>query len=306
MSRNFFTLFLKELRAPFFTASIVPVLLGSAIAWSKGYPFSWGLFFLTLLGGVLLHAGANVSNDYFDHKSGTDNINVEFVNPFTGGSRMIQKGLLTPGQVLTEALMLYTLAVVIGIYLIYLRGYFILLLGIIGIVSGFFYTAPPFRFVHHGLGELLIGLNFGVLMTLGSYYVQSGSYHIEPVLVSIPVGLLITAVLYINQFQDCAADRAVGKNHLVVRLGKKRSRIGYLIIVLTAYLWIPVFAVSRYTSPFTLVALLTLPLAVGAVKTLLTHYDKSEELVPANAGTIMMHAGVGVLLAVAYILDKLL
>jgi len=105
MKESVLTLWLKELRAPFFTASVIPILLGAAVAWSKGFPFSWGLFILTLLGGVLLHAGANVSNDYYDHKSGTDDINVEFVNPFTGGSRMIQKGLMTPRQVLQIVIM---------------------------------------------------------------------------------------------------------------------------------------------------------------------------------------------------------
>jgi 1,4-dihydroxy-2-naphthoate octaprenyltransferase len=300
------TRWLKELRAPFFTASIAPVLLGAAVSWAKGFPFSWGLFILTLLGGVLLHAGANVSNDYFDHRSGTDDINVDFVNPFTGGSRMIQDGLMTPRQVLVEAIVLYALAALIGVYLITVRGWAILLLGVAGIVSGFFYTAPPFRFVHNGMGEVLIGLNFGVLMTLGAYYVQAGSFDPEPIMVSIPVALLITAVLYINQFQDFTADRAVGKDHLVVRLGKKKARIGYILIIGSAYVWILVAAVSRRTSPYTLIALLTLPIAVKAVRTLLVHYERSEELMPANAGTIMVHASMGALLTIAYVLDKLL
>jgi 1,4-dihydroxy-2-naphthoate octaprenyltransferase len=228
------------------------------------------------------------------------------VNPFTGGSRMIQEGLMTPRQVLIEAIVLYCLAALIGIYLISVRGSMILILGTVGIASGFFYTAPPFRFVHNGLGEILIGLNFGVLMTLGSYYVQAGSFDLEPLYASIPVALLITAVLYINQFQDYRADRQVGKNHLVVRLGKKKARIGYILIIGSTYCWILITAVLRQTSPYTLIALLTLPLAVKAIKTLIAHYDRSEELMPANAGTIMMHASIGVLLTIAYLLDKFL
>jgi 1,4-dihydroxy-2-naphthoate octaprenyltransferase len=303
---NFFTLWIKEIRAPFFTASIIPVLLGASIAWSRGYPFSWSLFLLTLLGGVLMHAGANVANDYFDHKSGTDEINVDFVNPFTGGSRMIQKGLLTPREVIIGSLILLTAASIIGIYLTFIRGYFILLLGLIGIFSGFFYTAPPFRIAHMGFGEFLIGLNFGILMTVGSYYVQTGSFNIEPVLASVPVALLITAVLYINQFQDYNADKAVGKYNLVVLLGKKRARIGYVILLTSTYLWILFTAIHRDIFPFTLVSLLTVPVAFGATKTLLANYDKSEELAPANAGTVMLHASLGALLTVAYLLDKLL
>ncbi|MFQ6104654.1 MAG: 1,4-dihydroxy-2-naphthoate octaprenyltransferase [Candidatus Glassbacteria bacterium] len=306
MKQNFFMLWVKELRAPFLTASVIPVLLGAAIAWSQGIPFSWGLFALTLIGGVLMHAGVNVANDYFDHKSGTDDINVDFVSPFTGGSRMIQEGLLKPRDVLIGSLILLTAASIIGIYLTFIRGYFILLLGIVGIFSGFFYTAPPFRMAHVGLGELLVGLNFGILMTLGSYYVQTGSFNIEPVLASVPVALLITAVLYINQFQDYAADKAVGKNNLVVMLGKKRARIGYVILILTTYIWILVTVILRNISPFTALSLLTVPIAVGAIKTLLANYDRIEELAPANAGTIMLHASLGLILSVAYLLDKLL
>ena len=306
MQKNIFLIWLKEIRAPFLTASIIPVLLGAAIAWSHEISFSWPLFVLTLLGGTLLHAGANVANDYFDHKSGTDDINVDFINPFTGGSRMIQEGLLTPRAVLVGSLFLLAAASVIGIYLIYVRGYFILLLGLIGLFSGFFYTAPPFRIAHFGLGEVAVGLNFGILMTLGSYYVQAGTLDIEPVLVSVPVALLIVAVLYINQFQDYAADKAVGKNNIVVLLGKKRARHGYLMFVLITYLWILVAAILRDVSPFTLISLLTLPLAFGATKTLYSNYEKSKELAPANQSTIMLHLLLGVLLSIAYLLDRIL
>lgn len=219
---------------------------------------------------------------------------------------MIQEGLLKPRDVLIGSLILLTAASIIGIYLTFIRGYFILLLGIVGIFSGFFYTAPPFRMAHVGLGELLVGLNFGILMTLGSYYVQTGSFNIEPVLASVPVALLITAVLYINQFQDYAADKAVGKNNLVVMLGKKRARIGYVILILTTYIWILVTVILRNISPFTALSLLTVPIAVGAIKTLLANYDRIEELAPANAGTIMLHASLGLILSVAYLLDKLL
>lgn len=299
-------LLVRELRAPFFTASIIPILLGSAIAWSRGAPFSPGLFLLTLVGGVLLHAGTNVANDYFDHKSGTDDINVEYVNPFTGGSRMIQEGLLSPRQVLTFSLALFAVASVIGVRLAAVRGPFILLLGAVGIFSGFFYTAPPFRFAHRGLGELFVGLNFGVLMTLGAYFVIAGKFDREPVLASIPVALLIIAVLYINQFQDYTADRAVGKNNIVVMLGKKKARIGYIAILLFVYAWILITALSRSTSPFTLLALLTFPIAFGAMKRLLTNYERTRELAPANAATILLHASVGALLSVAYLLDRII
>jgi len=295
---------LAEVRAPFFTATVVPVLLGAVIAWARTGAFHLGYFVLAMVGALLLHTGTNVANDYFDHRSGTDDLNVEFVRPFTGGSRMIQDGLLTPREVLSGALAAFALACVIGLYLAYVRGPLILVLGVFGIFSGFFYTAPPFNLVSRGIGEFFIGLNFGVLMTLGSYFVQTGYLAWEPVVASIPVGLLIAGVLYINEFQDAPADGAVGKDHLVVRLGRKRAALGYAILMGGTYAVIVLAALLRITSPFTLIALATLPVAVRAVSVARAHYDEYLKLVPANAGTVFVHLLTGLLLSAGYLLDK--
>jgi len=297
-------IWLSEVRAPFFTATIVPILLGAMIAWARTGTLHFGYFLLTMLGGLLLHTGTNVANDYFDHRSGTDDVNVEFVRPFTGGSRMIQNGLLTPREVISGALAAFALACVVGLYLAYVRGPLIFVLGLVGIFSGFFYTAPPFNLVSRGIGEFFIGLNFGVLMTLGSYFVQTGQLAWEPVVASIPVGLLIVGVLYINEFQDAPADGAVGKDHLVVRLGRKRAALGYLLLMVTTYAVIVLAALLRITSPFTLIALATLPVAVRAIGVARAHYDEYLKLVPANAATVFLHLLTGLLLSAGYLLDK--
>jgi len=293
-----------ELRAPFFTGSIVPILLGTIIAWVRVATFHWGYFLLTLIGGVCLHAGTNVANDYFDHLSGADEHNYEFVRPFTGGSRMIQSGLMSPREVLTESLICFALGSLMGLYLTYVRGPIVLLLGVIGIFSGFFYTAPPFRLVATGLGEVIVGLNFGVLMTLGAYYVQAGALAWEPVVAAVPVATLIAGVLYINEFQDAPADAAAGKTHLVVRLGRKAAVRGYEVMIAATYLSIVVGVAARIISPFTLLGLITLPIAINAVRTARAHHDHYLKLAPANVGTIMIHMLTGALLSVGYILDK--
>jgi 1,4-dihydroxy-2-naphthoate octaprenyltransferase len=299
-----FKIWLAEVRAPFFTATIVPILLGAMIAWARTGTLHFGHFLLAMLGGLLLHTGTNVANDYFDHRSGTDDVNVEFVRPFTGGSRMIQNGMLTPREVISGALAAFALACVVGLYLAYVRGPLILVLGVVGIFSGFFYTAPPFNLVSRGIGEFFIGLNFGVLMTLGSYFVQTGQLAWEPVVASIPVGLLIAGVLYINEFQDAPADGAVGKDHLVVRLGRKRAASVYLLLMVATYAVIALAALLRITSPFTLVALATLPVAVRAIGVARAHYDEYLKLVPANAATVFIHLLTGLLLSAGYLLDK--
>ena len=301
---NKIKIWLQEVRAPFFTGSIIPILLGTLVAFNQTGRIDWFYFFLTLLGGLLLHAGANVSNDYFDHLTSDDDINDEFVRPFTGGSRMIQNGLLSPREVLVGALVCFFFAGLIGIYLTYKIGFVILLLGVIGAVSGFFYTAPPFYFVSRGIGELLIGLNFGVLMTFGAYYVQTQTFSWTPVIASLPVAFLIMAILFINEFQDYKADKQVGKNHWVVRLGREKAANGYMLIMFLTYLSLVLGVVTEVLPPVSLIGLFTLPMAIKSVIVARNFYHDSIKLVPANATTIMNHLITGLLLSISLIIDK--
>jgi 1,4-dihydroxy-2-naphthoate octaprenyltransferase len=298
-------LVLEELRVPFFTASIVPVVLGASVAWSETGVFSLGLFLLTLVAGMSLHAGTNVANDYFDHKSRDDEINVEFVRPFSGGSRLIQKGLLTPRAVLVESLVLFAIGGVIGVYLVATRGPMILVLGLIGAFCGFFYTAPPVNIAARGIGELTVGLNFGTLMTLGAYYVQVGRFSAGAFLASLPVAILIADVLYINEFPDYTADKAVGKTHLVVRLGKEKAVWGYLALTLAAYVSILVPVLARAIPAYCLLGLVTLPIAMKAIRVAVSNYADSPKLAPANAATIQLHMLTGLLVAAGFILDRI-
>ncbi|MBI2287964.1 MAG: 1,4-dihydroxy-2-naphthoate octaprenyltransferase [Chloroflexi bacterium] len=293
------------LRAPFLTASIVPVLLGAAIAWSATGAVHWGFFLLTLLAGVLIHMGTNVINDYFDHKSRNDEVNQEFVRPFSGGSRVIQLGLLTPLEALTGSLFFFLLSALIGFYLAWTRGPLILVLGAIGLVSGVFYTGGLFNWAKRGVGELLVGLNFGILMTLGAYYVQTRSFSWVPVAAAIPVSLLIAAVLYINEFPDYMADKQVGKKTLVVRLGREKAVILYILIMLGVYLSIAVGVASGVLPLATLLGLITLPLASRGIQYARKYHSASFDLVPANALTVTNHLATSLLLTLSFIWEAL-
>lgn len=295
-----------EVRAPFFTASIVPIVLGSVIAFNMTQTFNWTYFFLALIGGILLHAGANVINDYFDHLSQNDALNKEFVRPFTGGSRMIQQGLLTPNEVLVEAVVCLFIGSVIGLYFSYKLGWVILVIGIFGVLSAVFYVFPRVNLVGKGIGEALIGINFGILMTFGAFYVQAKQFSWVPIFAALPVALLITAVLYINEFQDARADHAVGKNHLVVRLGKKQAVKGYILMMLLTYLIVVLGVVTDTLPPISLIAFLTFPLAFKAIKIAQANYDDSLKLAPANASTIMNHLFTGLLLIISFVLDRII
>jgi len=294
-------IWIAELRAPFLTATLVSIFLGTAIAWARNDAFNLEYFLLALLGGVFLHLGANVANDYFDHKSGNDEVNKEFVRPFSGGSRTIQLGLLSPREVLGGALLFYAAAILIGAYFALTVGAFVLILGLVGVLSGFFYTAPFLNWASKGVGEALVGINFGALMTLGAFYVQTGMVSLEPLAASIPVSLLIAAVLYINEFPDYVADKTVGKRTLVVRWGRAKAVYAYAAIVLGAYVFVLLNVVLGITPPQVLFALIPLPLAVEGVRHALRFHSEPYRLVPANALNIVFHLLTSLLLSCGYL-----
>ena len=288
------------MRLPFLSATIVPILLGTAVA-SRYTNIDWFYFALTMLGGSLLHIGTNTSNDYFDHTSGTDEANYNYMVPFSGGSRSIQMGLISSKGMLYLSIITFSLSGLLGIPLIMKAGINILYLGFIGFLSGFFYTAPPFRFASRkGLGELLIGLNFGPLMVVGSFLVQTNgeiTHAFEAVLAGIPIGFLVAAIVYVNQFPDHDGDKATGKNNLVVVFGPERARIGYVLLVVGAFISIIVTALNGTFPMLSLMALVTSVFSIYTIKTLYKHYD-NRLLQPANAGTIALHFITGVFFCV--------
>jgi len=297
---------IRVIRAPFFSATVVPVLLATAIGWQEGV-FHWGYFLLTLIGIVCIHAGLNMSNDYFDHLSGNDEINLE-LTPFSGGSRTIQDSILSARQVLMWSLFFYLIGIAIGLYLALARGWVVLWLGMAGVFLAFFHTAPPFKlsYLGHGLGELAAGIGCGPLIVSGSYYVQTQSPSYEALWASIPVGLLIAAVLYINEFPDYEADRAVGKNTLIVVLGRQHAVWGYVALLVSSYAVVVVgIALGILPHPL-LLALLTLPLAYRAIRGAMCFHSNTPKLIPTCAATVHLHLANGLLLSLGYAMAKFL
>jgi 1,4-dihydroxy-2-naphthoate octaprenyltransferase len=287
-------------RAPFFTGSALPVGLGAAVAWYQTGCFHGGLFVLTVIAAVLLHAGANIANDYYDHLSRADDINPNYYTPFYGGSRMIQQGLMTPRATLIAALVCLGVAAAIGGVLTWLRGWPVLALGLVGGLSGFFYTAPPLKLSYRGWGELAVALDFGVLMVAGAEYVQARTITAAGLVASIPVALLILLVLYVNQFPDAPSDAQAGKRHLVVRLGTARARFGVPLLFAGVYASILGAVAGGLAPGWCLIALLTAPLGAGASALDLRFHDRPKRLPPASAMTIAAHAVTTLLLIIGF------
>ena len=287
------------MRLPFLSATFVPIFAGAAVTSMLGQDVSWGWLLLTLLAGSLLHIGTNTSNDYFDHISGTDARNYNYSNKgLNGGSRSIQMGLISPKGILTVAIIAFTLSAVVGIPLIIKSGLSILWLGLIGFFSGLFYTAPPFKFSSRkGMGELLIGLNFGPLMVAGSALVQTGQLLPEAFLAGIRIGFLIAAVVYMNEFPDYDSDKATGKNTLIVVFGPEKARAGYVALVASAFVSIVILAFNGTVPMLSLIALLAVYFGFTATRTLYKYYN-NRLLQPANWGTIIMHSVTGILFCI--------
>jgi len=293
---------LTALRAPFFSATIIPVFFGTVIAMNAGYSLNfWGLFY-TILGMLAIHAGVNLANDYFDHKSGNDELNRN-ATPFSGGSRVIQDGLIAPRHILYAAMGFLVIGSLIGLYLNTLvGGNLILLIGLIGVGIGFFYSAPPFAASYHRLGELFVALGFGPLIVLGSYVVQAKAFSLLPVFASIPIAILIAAVLFMNQFQDVEADVKARKRNIVNTIGKKSSVTWLKAGVGIAYAYVLIGILAGVFPPSSLLVLLTLPVAWATLRVAEKEYERILELIPANAGIVTLHFTFGVLLIIAYAL----
>jgi 1,4-dihydroxy-2-naphthoate octaprenyltransferase len=285
-------------RAPFLSAVIAPVLIGAGWA-SYAYQsaISLGMFAAVLFGACALQVAANTFNDYYDWKSGADPNNNEYFQGLSGGSRAVELGLISQQGMFRTAIVASAIAVSAGVYLTLHRGWGIFGFGLFGLFTAYFYTAPPLRLVaRKGLGELFVGLNFGPLTVAGTTFALTGHFGIRSIILGVPIGLLTSAILWINEFPDAEADEHAGKEHLVVVLGKSMARWGYAGLLLTAYGVIVAMWAINWLPTTALAALLTVPLSVFAVYTLFEHFD-DRQLVAANRSTILIHLATGLLLA---------
>lgn len=301
---NVWTRYLAATRPPFLAASFVPCLLGLATAHASGVPLDSATAVLSVIGALLVHAGVNVLNDYYDARNGTDAANTDRLFPFTGGSRFIQNGVLTEEQMARFGFSLLGATALIGLLLLPFAGWGLVFVGLAGMFLGWAYSAPPLALNSRGFGEISVALGFGLLIVMGCDLVQRGSFALLPFLVSVPYGLMVAALLYVNQFPDRRADDLAGKHHWVVRLGPKRGRWGYLAIVATANLLLIGLVAAGPLPATTLLALLPLPLSLKAAADVLRYAAAPAQLQGAIGMTIAAMVLHGLLLALGLTLAQ--
>ncbi len=338
--KNRLLLWILAVRAPFFTATLVPVLLGATIAHGDlvatglADTWNWMLFALVVIGALSAHAGTNLANDYGDHITRNDELNL-VPGPFNGGSRVIQAGLVAPWKVLFASILCFIVTIGVGLTLNNeMSGAAfalspLLLIGMGGCILGILYTLGPYRLGYQGLGEISVAIGFGPIIVLGSHYVLSapapGEWNwIPPLLASVPVALFVMLVIWINQFQDVPADRLVGKRNWVVRCAAAGDGtvhyerplelyriLGYFSFGIVVLLSLTGALYTGLGTLYALLALAPLPLLIYANRLsrawlsdwnhpAADHRRLPYKLLKVNAITIGIHFSTGMLLVLAY------
>jgi 1,4-dihydroxy-2-naphthoate octaprenyltransferase len=258
-------------------AAAAGVVMGAALAWRDGV-FRFDAALVCLLTALLLQIGSNLANDVFDYERGTDT--AERLGP----TRVTQAGILSPRDVKIGMAVVLGLAALLGLYLAWLGGWVIILLGVAAILSAIAYTGGPFPLGYYGLGDIFVFIFFGLAAVAGTYYIQAGSVPPAVWWMTIPPGLIVTAILVVNNLRDIDNDRKAGKRTMAVRLGEQGTKIEYMICMVAAYL-ILIPAIFLQLIPWTtLLAWASLPIAWQAAKVVLTQKGRPLNMALARTG----------------------
>lgn len=286
-------------------AAVVPVLVGGGLAWGEGREtlncvttpcpsgtriFRWDAFLVTLLAALAIQVAANFANDVSDAKRGADDAGR------IGPTRAVAAGLISARQMWVGVWAMFGIAALCGLYLAAIAGPVIFVIGVFSVLATLGYVGGPRPYGYMGLGEVFVFVFFGVVATVGSRYVHNSDAPAEAWLLSIPVGLLVTAILVANNIRDIDTDRAVGKRTLAVMLGRNRTARLFDLLVYGAFASIAVFALVGWTPGWTALALPAFALAIPISRTIHEHVD-GPRLIQALKGTARLHLVVGLLLA---------
>jgi 1,4-dihydroxy-2-naphthoate octaprenyltransferase len=288
-----------ETRPQFLILSFILAFLGTTVAWYDGAISIWYAL-LAGIGLVLTHASVNILNDYFDFRSGIDQAARR--TPFSGGSGILPANLLTPRQVLWLGIAVFILAIPIGIYFIIVSGWQLLPLLI---VAAFFIVLYSPVILKRPWPEWVAGAGLGALPILGMYFVQSGVYTTNAIIACIPPAFLVHNLLLLNEFPDVEADKIAKRKTLPIAIGKKNAAIFYSVVNIAVYVWIIAWVAARVMPIWTLLALLTLPLAIRATNSAF-HSEEPAKFMPGMAANIMNVLLTQLLMGIGYILGHVL
>lgn len=267
MKTSKFQVWLRAARPQTLPAGAVPVIVGAALAWNH-QQFRWDTTLIALLCALLIQIGTNFSNDYYDFIKGSDR------DDRIGFERATALGLVSPKAMLNATFTTMFLAFLAGLYLVYVAGWIILLIGILSILFGILYTGGPYPLGYNGLGDLFVFIFFGFVAVMGTYYVNAFEWSREAFWAAIPVGALCVNILVVNNLRDIKQDAISGKRTLGVLFGETALKIEYTLLAVLSYLVLFVMYFRFETSLFILLPLLSLPILYPIMKTVWNHSDK--------------------------------
>jgi 1,4-dihydroxy-2-naphthoate octaprenyltransferase len=274
-------------------AAVVPVLVGSALAISVGeffLPYS----LVALLCSILIQIGTNFTNDLYDFLKGADNIKRK------GPRRVLASGLISVTEMKFAIVLVFGLAFLLGLYLVFSVGLLILWVGIISIIAGIAYTAGPFPLAYHGLGDVFVFLFFGVVGTMGTFYLHTQEISLLSFITSIPVGALITNILIVNNYRDIEEDREANKRTLAVLLGRTFTRWQYIVLIAICYLVSLILNFQFNYSLWIFLPYLTIPITIILVRMLYKYngeeLNKTLELTARFAGLYGLLFSIGLII----------
>jgi 1,4-dihydroxy-2-naphthoate octaprenyltransferase len=285
-------------RFHFIPLTVILVSLGTAIGAYEG-SFHLGIFFLAMIGSILVHMTVNVINDYYDYVGGID-LNTP-KTPFSGGSGVLTSSLLRPKQAFWFATICLLIAMGIGAYFVLTKGWILFPLLLIAGFSAYFYNVYLAKWM---VGELFAGLGFGPLIVLGSYFVQTGRYSWEALFASLAPGVLTSNLLFLNEFPDREADEKGGRRHLVIAMGKKNASFLFVALLFASYLLIIIGVLTKMMPVVTLIGLGTIGFGWKAAKGALKYYNDTNQLVPVLGANVITILGTQALLAIGYVIAR--
>jgi 1,4-dihydroxy-2-naphthoate octaprenyltransferase len=292
-------IFFLETRPQFLLLSVVLAFLGTSIAWYYGY-FNLGYALLAFFGLLLSHISVNVLNDYFDYRCGIDLETKR--TPFSGGSGILPATMLTPKQVFWLGAGAFLVAIPIGAYFVFRlpAGWLLLPLLLVAAICILLYNVLILK---ASWPEWAPGIGLGVLPVMGAYFVQTSAYTFAALVAAIPSGILVHNLLLLNEFPDAEADRKAGRKTTPITIGKAKAAIFYSVLMAGVYLWIIGSVIVGVMPLFCLIALLTLPFGIKAIRGSLK-YDDLSKLVPAMGSNVLAILLIQLLLGIGFILAR--
>ena len=283
-----------------FTASVIPCVVGAmtALLVEGGYSM-WYLFPFILLSSVLLHAATNLVSDYYDFVKGVD------TKDSMGGSGVLIEGLLKPRRVFNAGILFFAIAFLLGLPIIFARGELILVLGIIGILGGFFYTGWPIGYKYVALGNFFVFLLMGPLMVVGTFYALTGTYTADVLYISLPIGFLVAGILQAINLRDIIHDQKANIKTFASVAGSGYAKAEYSVLIIGAYVIVVALVLLKVLSPWSLIVMLSLPPAIKNLNQIKgVAVDNTSKIAMLDVQTAQLHLLFGLLLSVSILISK--